>query len=281
MIEADKVAMLVTLRGIMKEFNLSCGTLSPALSDDTPARVQNRRKRTQRDNSSHWFMHGFTLIELLVVIAIIALLVSILLPSLNKAKSLAKTVICQMGMKHAGLGFALYTNDNDGTMPIQIPEGPMGSGGLEYRQANHSPDSWTYKLQPYLDIKKWDEATLLICPVTELSSTPPNTSPSSMIMTSYLYNWWMSKEDSPVTIDSVKQSSEIICLLDHSEAQLYCWTSYWNEILYAPSYYPHPEPRKPEKDGAFRNLLYVDGHSDTVGSYTTTLDQMTNYGEWK
>ena len=61
---------------------------------------------------------GFTLIELLVVIAIIALLVSILLPSLNKAKDLAKRVACASQMKSICMGVNLYTGDYDGKLPF-------------------------------------------------------------------------------------------------------------------------------------------------------------------
>ena len=51
---------------------------------------------------------GFTLIELLVVIAIIALLVSILLPSLQRAQELAKRTICKTRLSGVGKGLALY-----------------------------------------------------------------------------------------------------------------------------------------------------------------------------
>lgn len=57
---------------------------------------------------------GFTLIELLVVIAIIALLVSILLPSLKKAKELALAAVCSSNLKGAMLATFMYANENDG-----------------------------------------------------------------------------------------------------------------------------------------------------------------------
>lgn len=57
---------------------------------------------------------AFTLIELLVVIAIIALLVSILLPSLNAAKEMARNVICLSNLHGLGRAAATYQTANDG-----------------------------------------------------------------------------------------------------------------------------------------------------------------------
>lgn len=60
---------------------------------------------------------GFTLIELLVVISIIAILMSVLIPSLRKARDQAKSVICLSNLKHWGLIFQMYTQDNNNSYP--------------------------------------------------------------------------------------------------------------------------------------------------------------------
>jgi prepilin-type N-terminal cleavage/methylation domain-containing protein len=60
---------------------------------------------------------AFTLIELLVVIAIVALLLSILMPSLKNAKDMANKVMCANNMRAIGVGLMLYEQDNNGQRP--------------------------------------------------------------------------------------------------------------------------------------------------------------------
>jgi prepilin-type processing-associated H-X9-DG protein/prepilin-type N-terminal cleavage/methylation domain-containing protein len=83
---------------------------------------------------------GFTLVELGVVIAIIALLVSLLLPALMRAKEDGRTAVCRSNMRQIMLGVFMYADDNDDYFPWP--------GGLNANQ----PASWVISEKPRASI---------------------------------------------------------------------------------------------------------------------------------
>jgi prepilin-type N-terminal cleavage/methylation domain-containing protein/prepilin-type processing-associated H-X9-DG protein len=78
--------------------------------------------------------NGFTLIELLVVIAIIALLMSILIPSLHTAKQIASRVACMSNQKQLGVAYIMAAADRDDQLLDAIPttSGYVTVGGKNY-----------------------------------------------------------------------------------------------------------------------------------------------------
>jgi prepilin-type N-terminal cleavage/methylation domain-containing protein len=107
---------------------------------------------------------GFTLVELLVVIAIIALLMSILMPALSRAKQQAKVATCQTNLRQWGSIFAMYTGDHQGFfMPGWLSNFQGMPAELLYKVY------WMEALRPYYG----DQGDLRLCsaatkPGTEL-----------------------------------------------------------------------------------------------------------------
>jgi prepilin-type N-terminal cleavage/methylation domain-containing protein len=102
---------------------------------------------------------GFTLIELLVVISIIALLLSILLPGLRKAKESAKATLCMNNQKQMGLFFAMYSEENDQEL---IETCDWAKRATEAT----TPARWADML--FYDYKVVDSSEVFYCPASKV-----------------------------------------------------------------------------------------------------------------
>ena len=125
---------------------------------------------------------AFTLVELLVVIGIIALLISVLLPALNKARQSANNVKCLSNQRQIGQATMMYVQAHKGTLPVHLE----WTGGTPAPRNNSSPyfANWDRLLSPYLGIKNMDMranqtnppqqfAPVLWCPRDIRSPEPP------------------------------------------------------------------------------------------------------------
>ena len=121
----------------------------------------NRRKNSE----------AFTLVELLVVVAIIALLVSILLPALGKAREAAKSIVCSTQEKNVFMAMLMYVNDFDMFFPAQngeqwysLAEIRSGNGNVELDE-NNTDAYWGLAYKDY-----GGEKELFRCPSKKYNS---------------------------------------------------------------------------------------------------------------
>jgi prepilin-type N-terminal cleavage/methylation domain-containing protein len=135
----------------------------------THSRWQGDRKQTQAGTPPQ---RAFTLVELLVVIAIIAILASMLLPSLSKARYQAKMLLCLHQQRQIGTGVLLYAGDSEGQVPPSVNQYvPNGRWSWPNYVLYNAAAGGVHGGAPGVFLNSYFGSDILACPV---GSRPPN-----------------------------------------------------------------------------------------------------------
>jgi prepilin-type N-terminal cleavage/methylation domain-containing protein len=196
---------------------------------------------------------AFSLVELLVVISIISLLMGIILPTLERSKSLANQTVCQSRLKQWGQAFEAYSTDNEGFYPhidgrdrTEIdPQTPEEIADYYY--------GWVDVLPTYINLKPWRDYALYNKPGTDNIFQCP----SAIILTGANYNY---------PVDRIGYFSYAMnsCLeLDNN-----CW----------PPNFPYTDPTGGTNDmPSFLNTTLIRFPSRVILLYDQLLDPELGY----
>jgi prepilin-type N-terminal cleavage/methylation domain-containing protein/prepilin-type processing-associated H-X9-DG protein len=242
---------------------------------------------------------GFTLVELLVVIGIIALLISILLPSLSRAREQGNMIKCLSNIRQLGIAFQGYTNQSKGRFPFgAVWAGAAGGTGAEnedwiWWQNNVVPGTTSYFGRPVPGIQGSAIAPYLgkvtpemfQCPTDDVLNRGSMNPIDGPYPYSYTMNWKLNGRDAKTPkITGVRNATEKILLAEEDQRTIN--DGYWLPPLYDQSdvlvagtgsldlLETRHDRRKPIADTPDKtvlpnsdlrgNVVFVDGHAEFV-----------------
>ncbi len=210
------------------------------------------------------FKSGYTLVELLVVVAIIGILVSLLLPAVQKAREASRRIQCANNLKQIGLAFHMHCDVYKGEFPRST------HGTMNFKR------SWIYTLAPFME----NVDKVRICPEDPRADEKLANKGTSYIMNEYICEPGV---DAARNINHLESTTRTIIVFtssdqrgtavtdDHTHSR--GWfreplSQAWNRIVadVQPDRFGGAPPNAPasRRGTGYANYLFADGHVELI-----------------